>query len=230
MAAKQRTPRYRADKYTERQFEPYVRAIGRLALAWNALHELLGSTFVALTSGGPDVEFQKEFQSRQAWNSLRADLAQRQMLKAVVTHATMEQRSAFPRLVSDVNWLIEKVNGLSVSRNDAIHSPLILITAGKSILHWALRGPDYVAPDTAGGNEKALRLEKKELLAEFNRCYRLTLSYRDYTMKLNWALYRRHPWPDRPFLQLPQRKSAQSQTRPQDQKAARRRQPRSSQA
>jgi predicted DNA-binding transcriptional regulator AlpA len=221
MAAKPRTPRYRADKYTERQFEPYVKAIGQLALAWNALHEFLGSTFQTLITEARDTEFQKEYQVRQAWNSLRADLAQRQMLRAVVANATENQKSKFPRLSEDLEWLIVKLNGLSNLRNDAIHSPLILITSKNSMLHFVSGLPDFVMPNFIGGNEKARRLQEKDLLAEFRRYHQLTLMYRDYVMKLNWALNGRHPWPDRPSLPPPRSKNVRPQTKPQGPKATR---------
>ena len=63
--------------FKEPPFEPYALAIGRLAMAWNDLHERLANLFWTVMGAG--------FLDRPiaVWNAANFDRARREMLKAV---------------------------------------------------------------------------------------------------------------------------------------------------
>lgn len=59
--------------------EPHALAIGRIALAWNELHEVLGQIFAQLfTKSHGDT-------SMSIWNALDSDRTQRKLLRAAAT-------------------------------------------------------------------------------------------------------------------------------------------------
>lgn len=199
MATNARLSRPRLDRFGERGFEPYVTAIGRLTLAWNSLHEAMARTFLILLAGAnPDPDDDRWAKVQEMWHSVRSDLAQREMLRAVAKNPTTKELESFPRLGEDIDWLISDVNVHSGARNDAIHSPLILVS-GKNPLS-TLEGRAFrIMPQYMGGNKMARRLLERELLADFRWCRDRTLVYRDFLAYVNRSLASASaPWPRRP--------------------------------
>ncbi len=65
-----RSRRIFMDRFTEPEFEPYVKAIGQLAPAWNSLHETFAQTVaIMLTGNRRDTFDDKAPQVRGAWYS-----------------------------------------------------------------------------------------------------------------------------------------------------------------
>lgn len=185
--------------FTEDQFEPYVKAIGQLALAWNDLHERLAMLFWAVLGGG----------SKQRpigiWNSAKFDRPKREMLKAAVRGCTNEEILAHPSIVSDIEWILTKADALEDKRNDAVHSPLIL--RGNQLA--VLMGAPPVVPDRLLENRRAMNLAKKDLLDEFKWCFQRTLVLRDYASLIERALTASgSQWPNRPSLPPREQKKA----------------------
>ncbi len=208
------------DRFTEPQFEPYVKAIGQLALAWNSFHEVLGWTFEVLIAGAiHSTDNYKGQQVRQAWHVLNSDRDKRRLLRAAAANLTEIEKENFPDFPSDVKWILDRGDELEDMRNNVVHSPLMLISSKKR--RWglspALGMPDYIVPQWLLGNRRALNLQQlleknKELLAEFRWCRDAILICRDFMVHANrsWTSAR-YPWPRRPSL--PPRMAKKNQPR-----------------
>jgi hypothetical protein len=180
--------------FAEPEFEPYALAIGRLALAWNDLHERLAHLFWILMGAG--------FADRPIalWNSANFDRPRREMLKAAAGAASPRELEQFPRMADDIKWLCDRTEDFENIRNDAVHSPLFL--AGS----WTPFGipATRVFPNDLLQNTRAARLIGKDLLAEFSWCYSSVIVLRDFAAFLDRALTAEGAaWPDR--LALPAR-------------------------
>lgn len=186
-----------ADRYTEAIYEPYALAIGQVALAWNDLCNMLAGIFWTVLGGGfPDVPL-------AAWNALRADRTQRDMLRPAVaaffnggTGAATLQK--YPTAKADFDWLLVEVGKLEDARNNAIHAPLA-----------AIRGEENarVVPNTLMGHPRARRLDQlpnsDAVLAEFRRCRDTANCLRDYGWRMDLVLCRgKGTWPERPVLPI----------------------------
>ena len=120
-------------RYAGADFDPYVAALGQLALAWNDLHEGLAGLFWTIMSAPPREGDIIDYAPIHVWHSLRSDLAQREMLRAVVTHPNLNwSGERYKWFTEDVIWLLKRVMELSNARNDAIHSPLFLNPSASS--------------------------------------------------------------------------------------------------
>lgn len=64
------------ERYTSKEYRPYVMAIGQVALAWNDLNEALVSLFTTLVGAGIDFKLQAALQS------VTSDKVRRGMLRA----------------------------------------------------------------------------------------------------------------------------------------------------
>jgi hypothetical protein len=199
--------------FTHEAFGPYVTALGQLALAWNDLHVTLEMLFCHAMGGGMVNQF------LAVWSAIKSDRAQRDMLVAALK-SKIDLHPLHSKMSDDVIWICGQANTLEDLRNDAIHSPLWGSPAGKGA---------SVQPLATFGNVRASKLLNKNLLAEFRWCRDSATRLRDFAMKIDAALSGRAPWPDRP--KLPARPVTNAQKpRPQERKAKRPRQPRSSKA
>ena len=209
-SAQTRQPAPKLDRFTEHHFEPYVKGIGQLVLAWNSLQDALALTFQSLTVG--TIFYAADDQGAQirgAWNAINSDRDRRKMLRAVVAAATKRQRGVFPNLTDDLIWLLNRADELEDVRNNIVHSPLMLLT-GKRDPFWNTR-PDLVTPAVFMENPRALRLIKTNLLAEFRWCRDSTLVCRDFAVQMNRALISvGYPWPKTPSLPNHAPKKSQS--------------------
>jgi hypothetical protein len=84
---------------TKQAFDAYVAAVGKVAHAWNYLHEQLGVLFVAVTGMERNVAL-------SIWYSVRSDRAQREMLKAAVYATNSERSTKLPKALDDLKWLL----------------------------------------------------------------------------------------------------------------------------
>jgi len=99
-------------------FRPYVTALGQLALAWNRLHETLCSLYCTVMGAGIIN------QHLAVWHALKADRAQREILKAA---AATNLFGVIPKKFNeDIIWILERADSLEEARNNAIHSPLFV--------------------------------------------------------------------------------------------------------
>jgi hypothetical protein len=109
---------------TKKAFEAYVAAVGKVAYAWNSLHEQLGILFVAVSGLEREVALAN-------WYSVWSDRAQRAMLRAKV-NATKSERSKrlLEALDDDLIWLLDCADDLADDRNNAVHAPCSLYVSG----------------------------------------------------------------------------------------------------
>lgn len=185
-----RIVRFPTDEEMKSAFEEYTNAVGKVAYAWNFLHERLALCFAAIVQGPPAIPL-------AIWYSTENDRAQRKMLHAAVkasdanTWATEEQRG-------DVLWLLGKADSLSVSRNDAVHAPCS-ITVGH-------RDDDRaeMAPAFMNGHPRSTRLvlTGTRILDECAWCEGYAEILARYAMQIETALKfsKQYAWPARPRL------------------------------
>jgi hypothetical protein len=183
--------------FTDARYRPYALAIGQLSLAWNDLHESLGSLFCHITGIG-DVEFKM----MAAWQSLMADRAKRGMLKAAFRELSANEIRLNPMATDEFTWLFKEIDRLEQMRNQAIHSPL------RSFDHPIWRvfpetdRPEGIAPDDLTGNRLAEELKGKNLLTHYRATRDDILALRDYADAIEEAWhfggFKRKAWPRRP--------------------------------
>lgn len=204
-----------AKRYTARVFDPYTKAIGQLALAWNDLHESLAALFATIMLGRPPTEGEAvDFAPLFVWYSSKSDRAQREMLRGAIRYHQPSGglkpptvwASLRPILYEEVKWLLDRSDALEEDRNNAIHSPLF--TTDGTALQGT--GRQRVMPAFWQFHPRAMKLNKKEdLLIEF-RLYRdIALSLADYAHLMDVSLTNpaSRPWPDRPSLPTRERKT-----------------------
>jgi hypothetical protein len=190
------------DRFTERQFAPYVTAIGQSVLAWNSLQEMLGWTFEIILFGTIATADNNQIpQARGAWNSLNSDRDKRRLLRAAAARPTKIQQRNYPHLYEDVKWILDRIDELENDRNNAVHSPLMLMSAKYSAILRSAGIVERVIPDSIRGDRRALNMQDKELLAEFRRCRDTALVLRDFVTEIDRALRAvGYAWPERPSL------------------------------
>src|ERR1700722_11761652 len=99
-------------------FDAYALAVGRVAHAWNMLHERLGKLFVVIV-GARDPNI-----SISLWYSSDSDRAKQKMLTdAIEAYADQQWPWTIPSARSDLLWVTEEARKLGEDRNNAIHAP-----------------------------------------------------------------------------------------------------------
>src|SRR5947207_4845769 len=112
-------PRVRlpTDSELDAAFEPYVAAIGKVAYAWNYLHERLAEIFaVVMRPCSSDV-------SLAVWYSIKNDRSQRSILSAALNASAKDTWRPAPTVHDDLVWLLTKTNDLGDARDNVIHAP-----------------------------------------------------------------------------------------------------------
>ena len=142
----------RRHKFTEKEFQPYVKAIGQLLLAWNDLHERLALLFVMSIGGG--------WVNRPLalWHSVRGDHGKRKMLKVAINELPDTEKGDREKLVEEIIWVLENIDKLKDFRDDAAHTPLYyyppLPPSDNALARLIASG---VFPDDAVGNPRAIK-------------------------------------------------------------------------
>ena len=87
------------DSEAKTAFKSYTLALGKVAHAWNYLHEKLGQLFVVITGAERDMAL-------AIWYSTDSDGTQRKMLEAAVAvnNSRWEQ---WPKAKDDLAWLLD---------------------------------------------------------------------------------------------------------------------------
>jgi hypothetical protein len=170
------------DKQVAAEFQAYTCAVGRVAHAWNYLHEKLGALF-ALLVNAPDRHVVAAL-----WYSPYSDRSQRQMLEACINAYRWQSDPAQAK--DDLLWLMTRANELGNRRDDAIHAPAILSTDA--------RGTE-MATSYLSGHRRARNLKGKRLLIEFDWLERYIEELSRFTVAATNALaYAGYAWPEKP--------------------------------
>jgi hypothetical protein len=221
---KQRRLTQVTQKQWDRKVRPHAIVLGQLVLTWSRLHEELGRLFYAVV-GAPDPGV-----PLAAWHSSRNDRAQREMLKGAAEaafSASLFRPARTPndnRALKDIEWLLNKCDGLSSKRDDAIHAPFSLqMPAGLTAKGFVRAGKAILRPEYTWGNKRALKL-REQWSGDVSIYFGWTKEHIDNLTRFATALHNAllwpesFPWPDRPPLpplgQLKNPKAKRSKTLP----------------
>jgi hypothetical protein len=164
---------------------PYVAAIGKVVWEWNRLQEYLGLLFCNLFP-------HHSFGAQVAWHSLKSDLAQREMLLAVAKNILPQTSDKPEKLLSDIEWIIGKMNGFNDNRVNTVHSPYAWLSDKDGM---------SVVPLVIFGNPKARKLPSKNLLPELEWYEKFAATMSSFVYQVHYAqTVEPTPWPDRPQL------------------------------
>jgi len=175
--------------YGQEDRERHALAIGKIAMAWNEYHEILGEIFANFFGKrGGSLAF-------AAWHALDNDRAQRSMLAAVAGIKLKKSDRAYAEII----WMVEKTNQIiSDQRNSGIHTPLMSFT-GTDGIHRIL-------PQAMFGNRRAVRLYGADLLVEFAHYEQQIRQMISFAVGVEFAIVPRTrrrgrvTWPQRPQL------------------------------
>jgi hypothetical protein len=171
----------------EQAFNLYVTAVGRVAYAWNYLHEQFAALFARIIRcDDPRVAI-------AVWYSSTNDRAQREMLRAAIEAS--EPDPGWSRLPDtakdDLRWLLDRTNELGAKRDDAIHAPCELDAS--------MPGSSEMAAMLLSGHRRARNLVGKQLIVEFDWLERYAFALANFTWHVRIAMNPADPtWPERP--------------------------------
>ena len=181
--------------------EAYAMAVGRVSGAWNYLHQTLGGFFAVVVGGDAELVL-------AAWRSFENDRAQREMLRATITAASLRVASLrnadhpkvasllrwkhTPKAPDDLLWVLNRADALSDVRNDAIHA-LVSMHVGAEIAI----GPAF---PLRGKRERKLfanAAKGRKLLDDFAKCVQDTDALSVFVRRATFALAEpdRQEWP-----------------------------------
>lgn len=172
-------------------FDLYTAAVGRVAAAWNSLHEHMAELFWRILRID-------DFSIASAiWYSSYNDRSQRQMLEAGISASTHHPAWVYLPVTArdDLIWSMKRANYLGDKRDEAIHAPC-------GWLRTSADGTDVIVTE-ASGHRRAKSLIGKELLVEFDWLARYVYGLSDFALQASYALIIGAPvapksWPDRP--------------------------------
>ena len=209
-----------SDEERKAAFEAYTLAVGKVAHAWNYLHEKLGQLFVVVSGADRKIAL-------AIWYSTDSDRAQRLMLRAAVAASGKDRWPSALLAPDDLKWLLDRADELAEQRNNVIHAPCSLYISPGTPVRSEL-GASFLH-----GHPRARKLMGKKLLVEFDWCERFAETLSDFTQRVETGLAfsERYPWPERPRLPTRGLKSdPQALPRPPKKTKQRTRQRRSSKA
>jgi len=103
-----RTVARASQRYTSGRFQPYVTALGQLALSWNDLQESLAGLFwTSMLTAPPQAGNVVRYTALRVWHAVKSDRSQRDMLKASFNDQAVDRGR--PRFVEDANWLSPRI-------------------------------------------------------------------------------------------------------------------------
>lgn len=165
--------------------------IGRVAITWNKLLHLLSTIFaVTVTPDNRSVGY-------AVWNAIRADRQQWQVLKAALAVVYPPENGEKPKVREEFDWVIDKLESLSLKRNNTIHSPYEIGIEGGAL---------KIFPADYSGNRMAKELAGKDLAKECRIIVESLEALHAYTQKLGSHLRTGRwdraglVWPERPKL------------------------------
>jgi hypothetical protein len=186
---------HRGLQFTGREFRSHATTLGQLIFAWNDLHEQLAAIYWTLADYSDEAIAE--------WNGPRVDHHKRDLIRRWVNALPAANRAKAAATWDDVIWLVDTVDDLTDSRNDAAHAPVTI--EQESFFATRDNFTAGVVSNNAWGNRRAGNLIRKNLLAEFRWQRDVAIKLRDYALNIERALSdeqtdwpRRPKWPDRP--------------------------------
>jgi hypothetical protein len=177
---------------SEEAFDLYTSAVGRVADAWNMLHESMAELFWRIVGG-------HEYRITAAvWYSSYSDRFQRQMLEAAINASV--NHPAWARVPTtareDLIWLLRRANFLGNKRDEAIHAPC----------QWLRRTFDGAPPEVIVAetslHRRAKSLIGKDILIEFDWLEQYIWALSKFTHRAEIVLHLGddsfRTWPEKP--------------------------------
>jgi hypothetical protein len=174
---------------TQDNRDAHALAIGKIAVAWNEYHELLGELFAGLFT-------HSHYETTLAiWQCLDSDRTQRKLLRAAARHRL--GRITDKTGLEELTWLLNKTDTiLAQQRNVGVHAPLMFL--------WEMDGSHKILPLLTTGNRNAKHIEGQDILREYAHYERQIRKMIGFAMALSKKIgyhKRDHgPWPERPTL------------------------------
>jgi hypothetical protein len=175
-----------AEKYHGQDLkDAHALAIGKIVMAWNEYHEMLGQTYGEICGRANWQD------SLSEWQSISNDHQQRQkLLQAANAHLS-------GRALEETIWVVETTNQmLADQRNIGVHMPLMSYTDRD--------GTHQILPLAMFGNRRAGSMVGRDLLGEYEhfRSQIVRLSFFAGSIHYNISPVRQGPevWEDRPIL------------------------------
>jgi hypothetical protein len=169
--------------------DAHALAIGRIAMAWNEYHELLGDLFASLFT-------KSHYTTTLAiWHCLDNDRTQRRLLRAAAETYLHYDKQGLEELL----WLLNKTDTLlAQQRNVGIHAPLNAL--------FEKDGTHKLLPVPGPGNRNAKHLDGRDVLKEYAHYEQQIKKMRDFAFALRFKLTvgknTDDPWPPRPKLSI----------------------------
>jgi len=167
--------------------DAHALAIGKIAMAWNEYHSILGELYSDLFTHGRNWQL-----ALAAWHSIPSDKTQRDMLRKV---AELKFKTS-SRELKEINWLLEKTNEVvSVQRNIGLHTLLWSFVADD--------GKHLILP-IVSNDRTAKALANTKVLHEYIHYEKQIRKMLSFAVGLQFALSPRRKgkkqWPERPAL------------------------------
>jgi hypothetical protein len=168
--------------------DKHALAIGKIAIAWNEYHELLGELFAGMFTRSHWET------SLSLWHCLDSDRTQRKLLRAATeTYLHWNKRGQ-----EELRWLLNKTDTiLAQQRNVGVHAPLMSL--------WEIDGSHKILPLAMMGNRNAKQIEGKDILQEYAHYERQIRKMYGFALglKVKVGFHGRDPdasWPKRPQI------------------------------
>jgi len=174
---------------TEETRDAHALAIGKIAMAWNEFHELLGSLFANLFTKSHYLT------TLAIWHCLDSDRTQRKLLRAAAE--TYLGQRIDKKGLEELLWLLNKTDTLlSQQRNLRIHAPLNAL--------FEADGGHKLLPVPGPGNRNAKQLDGRDVLKEYSHYEEQIKKMKDFAFGLRFKLTvagsSDDPWPERPRI------------------------------
>jgi hypothetical protein len=171
--------------------DEHALSIGKIAIAWNLLHENLAVLFAQF--------FEKNDYglALSSWHSLVNDAAQREMLRSVSEVKLGKKSKGY----GEINWVLEQIKQqVTIQRNTGIHMPLMTYTDLTNS-----NSEPQILPLHIYGNRRANAMQGADLLKEYGHYEQQIKKLNTYVVAISYNLsnVRNGPesWPGRPQLQ-----------------------------
>jgi hypothetical protein len=168
--------------------DAHALAIGKIAMAWNEYHELLGDLFASLFT-------KSHYNTTLAiWHCLDSDRTQRKLLRTAAETYLSQRIDKKGR--DELLWLLNKTDTvLSQVRNVGIHAPLSDLIGVHNV--------QSLVPIRSPGNRNAKQLEGRYVLKEYAHYEQQIRKMNEFAYGLRFKLSLGHaddPWPERPRI------------------------------
>lgn len=171
-------------------FEAYCLALGKVAHAWNYLHEKFAGLFAVVSATDHEI-------AEAIWHAVKNERSQRDMLlEAAKACVRLNKWPETPAAYEEIKWLVDRANGIGDLRNTVIHAPCSLYIGGGE------NGGHEMGAAFFNGNHQAKKLAGRRVLREFEWCERATETLSRYVPEVHTgiAFPGRYPWPTRPVM------------------------------